>query len=434
MIAPRAVFSARRLGRSRFARTAFASLALGDYVAQGDFSAQAVGTASDLYGWTFSRASGASTYSTLAGTVVLGIAVDAGRIAAQSAGLAGLLIEPSRTNYVLKASDLTGSGWTAGTAATETANATTAPDGTVTAHRSAGASGTFGKYWSKAVASAVNSRWVSSLWIKDNGGGRPSLVSAIFAQTATIYPAPVASWKRHTHRSAANDSGIAGSNYIFCDGRNCLGIGGGAAAAFDVYRWGHQAEIGPYATSLIATTGASATRAADRLSRSTTSALTAGRKLRIYSRFTALAAETDYSEPGATAERFLVQDTTGFYKIWAESGKIYAQAYADDVSTFASVYTTSGSLSWAAGDLVELWVSMGGGVSPVIEWRINGGAIVTPTLSHPARHLRIQASGPFVIGATLHALTGNAGAKGLPGIHHELSLFKDGKAPAGFTP
>lgn len=401
------------------------------YLAGGDFSTDTVGALASVRGFTFARASTATTYDETAGTVATGVGVDTARAAKSAAGRVGLLVEPVRTNLIPYDSVLSGGGWAAGTGATETADAVASPDGTTTADRSAGASGAIARYWTKTATHSAGTVYAISFWMKNNGGGNPSSVSATFGVTASPM-SPTSAWTRF-RRTAADTSGASGNNYILIDGRNNSGSGGNVATAYDLYRWGHQIEVSgsgsaKWSSSLIPTTGTSATRAADKLSIAESTVEAAG-ALRFYCKVEMPSTLLNHVEAGGSGELTLWTDAAGSYKCWidASSGAIYAQALASDLGIPAAVYTTSSPVSVAAGDLLEVWVVCGGAALPTIKYRINAGSVVTPTLSSGTRTHTLP-----TIGATVHVLGDSTGANGLYGTVQTVAFYADGQAPGGF--
>lgn len=401
-------------------------------LAGGDFSSLAVGSTSDLRGLTFARSSSATTYDESTGSVTTGLGVDVARIAKDASSRVGLLFEPSRTNLIPTDSVLSGGGWTAGSGGTETANATAAPDGTTTADRSAGNSGQYAIIWSKSATHSAGTSYGISYWVKGNGGGNPSSVSALFVITSSGVT-PTASWTR-SRRTAADTSGSSGNNYIFADGRDNSGSGGNPATAYDLFRWGHQVEIAGgggsarWVSSLIQTSGASATRASDTLSVPSATVLTA-ESLRFYCKVVVPATRANLAE-GASTTLTLFKAGSYYAQMSTATGVITVSARNAGDSAFATDTTTAGVPIATAGDVVELWCVLGGNAASVIKYRINGGSIVTLSMTSGAA-LRVLQSGGSPIGANVDLLH-NAGADMLPGIVQTLALYRAGMAPGGF--
>lgn len=392
-----------------------------DYLVGGDFSSESVGALSDSLGLTFARASTGSTYDEAALSVTLGLGVDVGRVAKTSAGNKGLLIEPARTNLVVNARDLSQASWSK-LSHTITSNAANGPDGTLAADRAQIGSG---GYCREAAAVVSGSPYAASAWLRSPSGSKTTQLGTGWIGVSFTQCAIVDTEWRHFH-VIHTEAQVSKGIYV-SDGRDWSGSGGLTAGARDDLVDLAQLERGRFVSSAIPTSGASASRAADQLSVATATA-NAGGELRFYCKFTALAASTSYVEPGASStELHLWVDSGGSYRCWIDSGYVFVQGYASDLGTIAAVYSSS-TLTWADGDVVEIWVTTGGGsASPTIAWRVNAGAVTTPALSHPSRYLTLP-----TIGATLYVTADSAGAQGLPGVYHQLGFLRAGRTPDGF--
>jgi hypothetical protein len=187
----------------------------------------------------------------------------------------GLLLEPARTNQLSRSGEF-GATWLkaaggTGTAPVVTDNFGVAPDGTTTASRAVFASGagtTTADFSSIVPApwapSVIGQPIVASIWLRSNttlsyvlaldfnstvsdAAGFPSLI--------TVTP----TWRRFEIRLASP-----------VDVNRCMGLrirgAGGTSSTADIQMWGAQQETGSgvtWASSLIPTAGAAATRAAD---------------------------------------------------------------------------------------------------------------------------------------------------------------------------
>ena len=171
----------------------------------------------------------------------------------------GLLIEESRTNLVTYSEQF--NSWPTVQAITVTANAETAPDGTMTADRiSQSASTNATRYLANRRVSYGSQTVTMSVWAgKVSGtdsGGR--LVFAFVGDGGIRqYIDPTSTWQRYTYTRTLGSSGSANIGII-----SEWDING--AANNNVYAlWGFQAEVGSFPTSYIPTTSSTATRSAD---------------------------------------------------------------------------------------------------------------------------------------------------------------------------
>jgi hypothetical protein len=195
------------------------------------------------------------------------------RVEYDSAGTKGLLVEGARTNYVLRSQELDNASWSlqsAGCGATSrTANAGTAPDGTLTAEQidvpacTAGAGRYSAIYTTSAFAMSAAS-WSVSFYAKGVSGSG-TVYAALTPDGVTYLSGTVVcsfvsdSWTRCTGTVTATLT-----NYylvIGSDHRDPSQTTDNPAAS--VYIWGVQAELGAYATSYIPTTSGTAARQYD---------------------------------------------------------------------------------------------------------------------------------------------------------------------------
>jgi hypothetical protein len=173
-----------------------------------------------------------------------------------------LLVEPQRTNVCLQSSNLT-SVWSNGGGATITANATTAPDGTLTADRVQFVTGSAGYVYQTLSGLSAGNVTLSGYFKSVSGNATIGFNDGnFFANSINI----TNEWQRFTFtfNYAGGGVGFQIDNYF--------GVSPSQQAK-DFYVWGLQAELGSYPTSYIPTTSASVTRNADVISKTGISSL-----------------------------------------------------------------------------------------------------------------------------------------------------------------
>lgn len=187
-----------------------------------------------------------------------------------SNGVAGVRTEMARTNQALRSQEFDNAAWTSsvsGVAApTITANAATAPDGTVTAERfevPATTSGQFSYIFQGGFAAAQST---TSIYVRGvSGSGAINVLSGAGPNACLSCAYVSTSWTRcRLNTNAAN------STFIFFGNDSASAVcGTGSKSAIDAYIWGAQHEEvgaiggGGFATSYIPTTSATATRVVD---------------------------------------------------------------------------------------------------------------------------------------------------------------------------
>lgn len=194
------------------------------------------------------------------------------------------LVEAQRTNLCLHSEDFTSAAWAKNTHITATADTHLGPDGALKADRINLADGGTGSQYMKQVFTTKSAadRYACSIWlragtltscdiaIRNEGGGTwvastARILDGPGAVTAGAGPLSVTglSTTQWTRVQIVVDAAVAaGLTLAFW-----LYIGGAAqTAAGNLVMWGGQAEQGPFASSYIPTTSATATRAADSLS------------------------------------------------------------------------------------------------------------------------------------------------------------------------
>lgn len=199
----------------------------------------------NLPSWAFARA-GAGVGLTAGGGVV-SFATGVPRITD-----AGLLVETASTNQLTHSEQLNDASWTKSGTATVTANAALAPDGTVTGDRLqiGAAAGNI----QKNSAAALTSGQPATLSFWARGAGTLGLRSGVSGLSTTRVL--TGTWQRFTWTFNAG-----GATETVQLTNNALVPA--ASAVIDAYIWGLQLENGNHASSYIATTSATASRAND---------------------------------------------------------------------------------------------------------------------------------------------------------------------------
>jgi hypothetical protein len=177
-----------------------------------------------------------------------------------SGGVLGLRVEGARTNSVLRSQELDNAAWADDSAPvaviTVTANAATAPDGTLTAERFQIPARTGLQYSLRRQAIAAGSTGSASIYVKGNGtSGSISLATDGSLATATDCAYVDTTWTRCV-------LGTIGP-WFFVGAATGYGATSGTKAAQDVFVWGAQTEgsgVATYATSYIPTVAAAVTR------------------------------------------------------------------------------------------------------------------------------------------------------------------------------
>jgi hypothetical protein len=182
----------------------------------------------------------------------------------------GLLIEAAATNLCLHSAALDNASWVkAGgvvAAPTVTANAGTAPDGTLAAERveipSTAPGGAFSRVGQSANLTAAS--YTFSVWIRGRSGSGSTYLTAFIAATglnpATTLINYTTTWQRFSLTFTA--TAVSWHMMIGTDAVNAA-TGHTDRGAVDIEVWGAQVESGIFASSYIATAGTTATRVAE---------------------------------------------------------------------------------------------------------------------------------------------------------------------------
>lgn len=179
-----------------------------------------------------------------------------------------ILVEPQRTNYILRSSEMNNASWIGIRAGTGILPAVTpdnvvSPDGTTNADTivlDRGAGNTVSDYsWFYQFITTFNGVYTVSFWIKAStisDVGKTLRIRIMPANINTNITVPL-DWTRITLTSTSSGLGTATALDIF--NRGTLTTGNSVSFAL----WGVQVEIGSTVSSYIPTTSASVTRNAD---------------------------------------------------------------------------------------------------------------------------------------------------------------------------
>lgn len=175
---------------------------------------------------------------------------------------AGVLVEGAGTNLLLRSDEFDNAAWTKGVGSTVTANAAISPDGTGTAEKLA-LTAVNTALTNQAVTISASTTYTVSVWARSASGtmdfrlGRTNGGTWV---TATVSPTLTATttWQRFamTYTSAGGE--VTSDFTIGAEQKTPF-----VPTVGSMYIWRAQHELGPLATSGIATAGTSASRAAD---------------------------------------------------------------------------------------------------------------------------------------------------------------------------
>ena len=225
---------------------------------------------------TFTRASAATSFS--ARGLIETVASGAPRIDYDPVSLAcrGLLIEEQRTNLLAYSQDFDNGAWSK-TRATVAANATTAPDGTITADKLVEDSSANTSHYLYSTFSASAQTYTFSVYLKDAGRSWANLVLSTGSSGAMFnlatgakgvvsdgYTSDITPAGNGWYRCSVTTTATAATWYAEVDigeADNDIGYTGDGTSG--IYIWGAQLEAGAFPTSYIPTTASQVTRAAD---------------------------------------------------------------------------------------------------------------------------------------------------------------------------
>ncbi len=363
-----------------------------------DFTTLAPGLASTLFGLSHTRAS-AATVQTGTSTIFSSLLVDqAGIGRALDADPAALVIDESRTNLV---TDNRGyvTGWSAtGTGATFTAGFSAGVDGTAgKAARMTTPAGDYCRYINITIVQGARYAYTAfhrgavsdGLWSwwewADNAKSNGSIT--------------LAQWQRISRVVTST-----GTNGLFSTA-DCQGQAFSVDVLIDV----PQVEQGAFPTEAIITISSPATRAGARLWHPSLNQIMTGGRLSMRAILQAKGATTDY----ATSPYLWFANASNYATISNSTGAVTL------VINGAS-YTTAGGVTWAQGDVLDIRIMAGGGVSnSVVKIGKNGGALTTLGTS-PAPQAAIPA------GLALDLLQDSTAANVLSSRLRTLSFYRPG--------
>jgi hypothetical protein len=337
-------------------------------------------------GLTFTRASSATVQTSASAVVTSGIGVDDPRVGDAGYGR-GLVIEEAQTGRMPDSENQSGYSVGAGTP-TVTANSDVAPDGTTTADTvTDDDAGVFEMRSRSGAVPTDTATYRVRVCIKKQvaatarigidcglSGGTAVAKSMRFNAQTGVGNADVAlvedmgAYWRVTSAPITNNGTNANAYIQFYPAVGTVAGADVASATGSATVWGFEFVGGNFATEYIPTTGAAATRLGDRLSVGAGRIVRSGR---VGVEFRFLAKSATSAMNGGAAVTLL--------------GNAGAQSYAN-ISTDAlgrvlqlnvggALVTLGTTIAWAAGDLVDMWVELGGGsLVSSGAYRVNGGA------------------------------------------------------------
>lgn len=320
-------------------------------------------------GYTLTRASANDTVQSSASTVISGLPANTPR-GGNNGVQAGLVIEESRTNLLINSRNLAGGSWIFPGGSAGFANG---PDGAInTATRVQTPSLGAGSYQmvSVMVATYTQSRWAQN---GPAGVGWEDVIGYPDGTTPAMGAAITPSAWFKAARISANALGGFLANIIYGDGRDWSAFGGTTAGARDTVYDLVQFELGAFATEAIVTAGVTVTRAGDHLSFTSGSFWVSHGRISAWFQVQPKGSSTEYS-----ANMYLYYiDVNNYVYVSFATGAIVC-------AVGGVTYTTPVAMTWAAGDTLDIYVASGGGLSCLVEYRVNGGGAILLSTGVPA--------------------------------------------------
>ena len=314
-----------------------------------DFTGQTVGVATIPSGLSFSRASSGYTVQSSATTLISGgFAVDVARIGSDGTHK-GLVLEEARTNNaqyaVLVGNPVSATG-------TPTVSDITGPDGATTGRQiqDTNASGFQFQFFNPnnfSNGTAV----IASCWGKLVAGTQGT--AQVNGDSADLVFTS-ASWAKVANPGTSNAVSPFSINFV---PTNLVASSLGTCAFY-----GMQYEAGKFASELILTTGAAATRAGERLW--FTTAPVSGGKVSLELQLQPRGASNAYG----SAMRILTIDANNYVEI--SQSTLQVTCVVGGASQ-----TLSTAMSWAAGDTIDVFAEIGNG-APKVQYRKNAGSTI----------------------------------------------------------
>lgn len=356
-------------------------------------------------GLLLTRASAATVQTGTSTVVTAGIGTDVARVGRRlDADSIGLVLEPTRTNLIADARDVSTGTWFVGQGTATHPGTPVGPDGASLTSREILSAGQYGQI---RTGQTWTGSATMSAWIRTTSGAAGNGQIYVW-DGATFAPSLLTLSGTWTRYSVTRAAGSAGGQFSPCDARS---LGAGAPGALDNLLDLMQGEQGAWPSEAIITTGASVTRAGERLYHPAASALVHYGRLSIALSF----------RPKST-----LANADGVQRLWT-SGSDYAELATTGVLTVSigGVTNTTAALSWAQYDSVRIFVAAGGGVASVVSYTVNAGAAVHPTVTG-------SALGTVSTVGALELLNDGAGtpAKQLAAWVTALEFYKSGDGPS----